>query len=85
MSDIVDQHRRAPAAAILELERAAAPAEAAGVLAGLITQELSPYVYRGSHLAARIRSYLAACAAARAAAPTTDHHQPALFALEPQP
>lgn len=84
MTDIIDQHRRALAAAVLELERACAPAEAADVLAALITQEVSPYVYRATHLAGQIRRYLA-CAAARAAAATTDHHQPALFALEPQP
>lgn len=60
MTDIIDQHRRALAAAVLEL-------------------------YRATHLAGQIRRYLTACAAARAAAPTTDHHQPALFALEPQP
>lgn len=82
MTDIIDQHRRALAAAVLELERACAPAEAADVLAALITQEVSPYVYRATHLAGQIRRYLHSCAAARAAAATTDHHQPALFALE---
>ncbi len=80
MSDIVEQHRRTLAAAILELERAAAPAEAANVLAALITQELSPYVYRGTTLARHIRRYLTDCAAQRAA--TTHHQQPALFPME---